>query len=172
MNGIELLLLDLVQMAETPLYPAYRWLGRQLGRDLSLAEFLRLVDRLVGDDVLRLWSIDAASQERSRLNAVPEHLEERYRQFDALDDSFDPFVLSLTPGSAAEPRIEPDWEVDFDFDRETFRLEAKPERVEVALQKLAVLFPDVELVTTGSRPIAPDRLDISGSIRVVEESGG
>jgi hypothetical protein len=171
MNGIEAQLLDLVQIAESPLYSAYRWLGRQLGRGLSISEFLRLVDGLVQQDMLRLWSIDPTHQKRSRLSEVPEGLEQRYVRVDDLDESFDPFALSLTLGPEADLEAEPDWEVDFDFDRETFRVKARPGAEEVAVHKLARLFPDVELVEEqrGSRA---DRVEISGSLRVFGESGG
>jgi hypothetical protein len=171
MNGVEAQLLNLVQIAESPLYSAYRWLGRQLGRDLSTSEFLRLVDGLVQLDMLRLWSIDPTSQKRSRLSEVPEGLEQRYVAVDGLDDSFDPFALSLTIGPAADLEAEPDWEVDFDFDGETFRVKAKPGAEEFAISKLAGLFPDVELVEErrGSRA---NRVEISGSLKVVGPSGG
>lgn len=170
MNGIEAQLLGLVQIAESPLYSAYRWLGRQLGRDLSMSAFLYLVDGLVQQDMLRLWSIDPTSQERSRLSEVPEGLEQRYLRVDGLDDSFDPFALSLTMGPAADPEAEPDWEVDFDFDRETFRLRAKPGAEEVAIRKLAGLFPDVELVE-GRRRSRADRVEVSGSLKVSQPGG-
>jgi hypothetical protein len=44
MNSVELLLVDLVQVAETPLYSAYRWLAKRLGRELPLSEFLRMIE--------------------------------------------------------------------------------------------------------------------------------
>lgn len=98
MNSIELLLVDLVRVAEAPLYSAYRWLGKQCGRQLRLGEFLVLVDRLVSMDVLRLWEIDHRSGDRSELYAVPDSLEARYSAIEDLDDRFDPFGLSVTLG--------------------------------------------------------------------------
>ncbi len=172
MNAIEALLLELVTIADSPLYSAYRWLGRQLGRDLSMSEFLRLVNGLVQQDVLRLWSIDSASQHRSRLNETPEGLERQYLEVDGLDATFDAFALSLTLGPAADVGARPEWEVDFDFDRETFRVQAKPGTEGLALRTLADLFPDVELVEERRQSLATDRLEVSGSLKVASAPGG
>lgn len=172
MNGIEVRLLELVQMAESPLYSAYRWLGRQLGRNLAMSEFLHLVDSLVQQDILRLWSIDPASQERTRSRVVPEELEQRYLRLDDLDKSFDPFALSLTLGPAADVDADPEWEVDFDFEQETFRVKAKRGAESVAMRKLAELFPDVELVEERRTADVTDRIELSGSLLVISQSGG
>jgi hypothetical protein len=115
MNSIDLMLLDLVQIAEAPVYSAHRWLSRQLGRELSMAEFLRLLAPLVDEDVIRLWAVDSTTHERRRWIEVPSDLDERYARIPDLDDSFDPFGLSLTLGPAADLDADPDWEVDFDF---------------------------------------------------------
>ncbi|MEA2359864.1 MAG: hypothetical protein QOI62_3124 [Solirubrobacteraceae bacterium] len=114
MNSIDLWLLKLLQVAEAPVYSAYRWLGRQLGRELSMAEFLRLLAPLLEGDVVRLWAVDVATEERSRWSEIPPDLEQRYAEVPDLDDSFDPFGLSLTLGLAADLEASPDWAVDFD----------------------------------------------------------
>lgn len=115
MNSVELLL-DLVRIAEVPLYSSYCWLGGQFGCQLSLGEFLRLVEDLLARDVLRLWEIDPQSHDRTELFAVPEGLKERYRSVGELDGRFDPFGLSLTLGASAQVDVEPSWEIDLDFE--------------------------------------------------------
>jgi hypothetical protein len=166
-NSIEVLLVDLVQMAESPLYSAYRWLGRQLGRDISIGEFLRLVDALVQRDVLRLWSIDPQSQTRTRLHSVPRGLEQQYIELETPDATFDPFALSLTLGSAADPAAAPDWEVDFDFMKGTFRVRATHATEASAMLKLAELFPDVLLVEEGRSERPNDSVELFGSLTIV-----
>lgn len=160
MNSVELLLVDLVQIAEAPLYSTYRWLGRQLGRDLPLGEFLRLVDELVARDVLRLWEVDHRSHDRTELFSVPEGLDERYRSADGLDGSFDPFGLSLTLGAAADIEAEPAWEVDFDFERGRFELVADEGTDDDAVIQASRYFPDVALV-------AERRESVGGRVRVL-----
>lgn len=163
MNGIEASLLDLVRVAESPLYSAYRWLGREIGRDLSMPEFLVLVDRLVEEDALRLWSVDPDSEDRTRLMSSPDSLERRYETSRHTDGSFDPFGLSLTVGPEAELEAAPDWQVDFDFDSGRFQLEAKPGLDDEALRELRRLFPDVELVEA-TRDSTNDHTRVSGSL--------
>jgi hypothetical protein len=172
MNGVEVRLVELIHIAESPLYSAYRWTGRQLGRNVSISEFLRLIDGLVRQEVLYLWSIDQKTQERTRLGAVPDGLAQRYGALSDLDDSFDPFALSLTLGPGADVAAEPEWEVDFDFDRKTFRVNASPGAEEVALQKLGELFPDVELVEERRRSDSSDCIELSGSLSVPKEQHG
>lgn len=172
MNGIEALLVDLVQAAESPLYSSYRWLGRQLGRDVSMPEFLRLVDRLVQLDVLRLWSVDPKSRERTRLPAVPQGLAQQYAGIEDLDDGFDPFVLSLTLGPAADVDSAPEWEVDLDFDHGTFRLKANAGVESMAMRRLALLFPDVELIEQHRALHAADSIELAGSLAVISASDG
>ncbi|MDP9022494.1 MAG: hypothetical protein M3N57_07330 [Actinomycetota bacterium] len=87
-----------------------------------MSEFLRVVDELTARDVLRLWELDHRSHDRTELFGVPEGLQESYRTAAGLDDSFDPFGLSLTLGAAADVEAEPSWEVDFDFERGRFEL--------------------------------------------------
>jgi hypothetical protein len=163
MNSVELMVTDLVQIAEAPLYSTYRWLGRQLGRDLPLGEFLRLVDELIARDVLRLWEVDHRSHDRTELFGVPEGLEERYRTAEGLDESFDPFGLSLTLGTAADVEAEPSWEVDFDFERGRFELLAEAGIDDDAVKQASRYFPDVALVAEQREP-AGGRVRIVGRI--------
>jgi hypothetical protein len=163
MNSIDLLLLELVGMAEAPLYPTYRWLGSQFGRDLSLAEFLRMIERLMDDDVLRLWEVDATTHERVRWAAMPSDLERRYLDVADLSDSFDPFGLSLTPGPDANLSSDPDWEADFDFNDGHFLITAKPRAAEQAREQLSRLFPDVHFQEKNRERVG-DRTKISGTI--------
>lgn len=160
MNGIEACLLDLVQVAESPLYSAYRWLGREVGRQLPMEAFLELVDDLVDDQALCLWSVDPDSERRTELRSVPRGLERRYAELEGeLDGSFDPFALSLTLGPRAQVDAEPDWWVDFDFDAARFQIEAKAGHDGEALRQLGRLFPDVTLVEE-------ERLPMDGRIRI------
>src|SRR4051812_41756790 len=114
MSPLETLLVSLVQIAEAPLYSAYRWVGRQVGRDVALSEFLRLVDRLLEQDTLRLWLTDSTSHERERRLQTPGALDQKYAELADLDRSFDPFGLSLTLGPHADVDREPDWRIDLD----------------------------------------------------------
>ena len=52
MNRFQLELVDLVSMAETPLYSSYAWLGKRLGRPVALDWYLEMIDKLVVEDVL------------------------------------------------------------------------------------------------------------------------
>ena len=164
MNSIELLLLELLEMAETPLYSAYRWLGRQIGRQLPMGEVFRLLSRLIDEEVVYLWEVDSEAHERRRWRDLPADLEARYERVADLDDEFDPFGLSLTLGANAEPRSTPDWEVDFDFEAQQFVVTAVPTAVERAHHELGRLFPDLEFAET-SRRASGDRIRITGSIR-------
>lgn len=163
MNSIDLRLLELLQIAEAPVYSAYRWLSRQLGRELSMAEFLRLLATLLEDDVVRLWAVDIATEERSRWSKVPPDLEKRYAEIPDLDDSFDPFGLSLTLGPAADLDASPDWEVNFDFEERRFAVTAKPDAVESAQQQVKRFFPDLDFAEE-DREVASDRIRITGSV--------
>ncbi|MET0600772.1 MAG: hypothetical protein ABW167_02175 [Baekduia sp.] len=163
MNSIDLALLELVQIAEAPIYPAYRWLSRQLGRELSMAEFFQLLAPLLEDDVVRLWAVDLTTGERSRLSTIPSDLDERYAELTDLDDSFDPFGLSLTLGPSADLESSPDWEVDFDFEERHFAVTAQARSTEGALQQVRRLFPDLDFVEE-NRGVAGDRIRITGSI--------
>lgn len=171
MNAIEASLVDLVQVAESPLYSAYRWLGREIGRDLSMSEFLRLVDGLIDDHVVRLWAVDPASEERTEVRTLPDDLERRYAQLaNELDAGFDPFGLSLTLGPRADVDAEPDWSVDLDLDSARFQVDARPGHDEEALGQLEVLLPDVALVEE-ARVSANDRIRITGSAKAAPQCG-
>lgn len=163
MNSLELMLVDLVAVAESPLYSAYRWLGRRVGRQLSLHEFLGLLDELAQRDVLRLWEVDYRSHDRTELFRVPESLEERYRAAEGLDDRFDPFGLSLTLGAAADREAVPEWEIDFDFNEGRFDLMASAGADNEALKEAARYLPDVQLVPTEREPL-DGRVHVVGRI--------
>lgn len=165
MKSVELLLVDLVQIAEAPVYSTYRWLGRQMGRQLPLRQFLLVVDELVERGVLRLWQVDHPSRDRIEHFSVPESLEDRYRDAELLDDSFDPFGLSLTYGAAADIEVIPQWEVDFDFERGRFELLAEPGTDDVAMKQAVRCFPDLALVPE-ERERVGDRVRLVGRIDV------
>lgn len=167
MNGIQAALLDLVRIAESPLYSAYRWLGRELGRELAMTEFLRLVEELVDQEALCLWSVDIESEERTRLMHAPDRLANDYASLGHTDDSFDPFGLSLTLGPAAEPDADPDWEVDLDFESGKFQLDVRAGRGDDALAQVRRLFPDVELLETDHSG-TDDHVRISGSVQEMD----
>lgn len=149
MNGLERLILDLVEIAEAPLYSTYRWLGRQLGRDLVLREFLEVVERAVEKDVLRLWSIDSSTGDRTEYFCVPSGLDDRYRSVTDLDERYDPFGLSLTPGASVEEDTRPDWEFSLDFERLTFTISAAPGHERNALEEIELCYPDFQARVTG-----------------------
>ena len=143
MTGLERLIVDLVQIAEAPVYSTYRWLGRQLGRDLPLSEFLRVVGQAIEGDLLRLWSIDARSGDRTELLSVPPDLESRYESEAGLDDRYDPFGLSLTLGASANVDAEPEWEFRIDFDDQVFEITAQAGHEAEALEELTRCYPDL-----------------------------
>lgn len=143
MTGLERLIVDLVQIAEAPLYSTYRWLGCQLGRELRFSEFLRIVGRAVEDGILRLWSVDSRSGDRTEYFVAPTDLEARYGAKPKLDDSYDPFGFSLTLGAAADSDTEPDWELGLDFEDNVFEVTAVPGYEMDALDALGRCLPDL-----------------------------
>jgi hypothetical protein len=151
-NSLHLLLLDLLRMAETPLYSAYGWVGREAGRRVAMSEFLGMVWELMERGLLRLWAPDDESLGRTELFEVPPDLEERYAALGHTDDSYDPFRLSLTLGSKAERDVELDWQVDLDFARGRFRLLARATARDDALQHLTRYFADVDLIPEKTTP--------------------
>lgn len=160
MSQFETLLVELVQIAEAPLYSAYRWIGRRVGRDIALDEYLRLVDRLLEQDVLRLWSVDPTTYERTRCPRVPSDLGQQYAGLAEPDESFDPFGLSLTLGPAAEPDRDPDWRID--LNEQTFTMHAKPGCVDIAREQMVKLFPDLEFCE-GATSAAKNEVTFAGS---------
>jgi hypothetical protein len=160
MTPFEDMLIDLVQVAESPLYSTYRWLGRELGRDVQISGFLHLVDHLVHNQSLCLWLVDLDSQERKRLRRVPPELERRYAAEADLDPAFDPFGLSLTVGPTANVDEEPEWEADFDFGDGRFRLLASDRREAESIEQLEVLFPDLEF-------LEEERTNVGGRAQIV-----
>lgn len=163
MNGVEAILLDFVSEAESPLYSAYRWLGRQLGHDLSLTAYLSLVEELITEDAIRLWSVDPATRERVSIDGVPADLEQRYLDLGPLEDDFDPFGLSITLGGRVGLVGELAWEIDLDLEAKTFVLRGTPESERRALEQLATLFPDLSL------DVKYRRLEVLGLVRVRDE---
>lgn len=157
MNGVELRLLDLLREGEAPLYPAYRWLGRQLGKEVSMTEYLRLVDGLLDQDSIHLWSVDPATQRRESLQRTPANLADEYRAHEPLNGTFDPFGFSMTLAESTNFG-EPEWEIDVDFEAGTFTLRAEDGVEERALQQLSLLFPDVRFSIGDRRVVLSGRL--------------
>lgn len=143
MTGLECLIVDLVGIAEAPVYSTYRWLGRQLGRDVSLSEFLHVVGQAIERDVVRLWSIDTGSAERTELFSVPPDLQTRYESEPGLDDRYDPFGLSLTLGASADVDAEPEWKFRLDFDDQVFEITAQVGHEAEALEQLTRCYPEL-----------------------------
>lgn len=140
---VEALLIDLVQMAETPLYSAYAWLGKQLGRPVAMAEFLSVVDTMMKADVLRLWQVDT---NRTELYELPSDLRQQYASLRHDEPDYDPLGLSITLGDAADRETEPDWKLDIDFDRGRFEITATSDAEASALQQATRYYPDIDLV--------------------------
>ena len=143
MTGLERLIVDLVQIAEAPLYSTYRWLGRQLGRDMPLGEFLRIIAQAVERDVLRLWTVDTETGDRTELFEMPPGLEYRYFDEPALDDRYDPFGLSLTLGTATDVDAQPEWEFTLNFDDLVFEIVAVAGHEAEALDELRRCYPNL-----------------------------
>lgn len=160
MTGLERLIIELVQMAEAPLYSTYRWLGQELGRELRLSEFLRIVGGALREDLLRLWSIDPRSGERTEYFAVPPDLEARYSAEPELDGSYDPFGLSLTLGAAADSDADPKWMFHLHFEDHVFEVIAIPGHEMEALDAIGRCFPDLQAFETA-------REDTDGLRRIV-----
>ncbi|MCZ7627610.1 MAG: hypothetical protein M5U19_00195 [Microthrixaceae bacterium] len=150
MSGLERLIVDLVQIAEAPLYSTYRWLGRQLGRDLPLSEFLRVVAAAIERDVVRLWHVDANTGDRTELYGLPSDLKRQYAAEVSLDSRYDPFGMSLTLGGAVDVDADPEWEFTVDFDDRVFEITAMPGLEEEALGQLSRCYPDLRPTVTAS----------------------
>jgi hypothetical protein len=163
MNSLQVEILELVQIAESPVYSTFRWLGRQVGREVSMPEFFRMVDSMIQQDIVQLWAIDPETQVRRRLDTVPPHLEQRYTEIGELDQSFDPLGLSLTAGAAADVKGPLEWGADFDFDRGYFSLTSTPDSVRGAWRQIGDLFPDLEFIEMGRSPVA-EGVRIEGAV--------
>jgi hypothetical protein len=162
-------LVELLSNAETPVYSAYRWLGRRLGRELALAGFLELLSSSVDDDVVQLWEVDPLTHERTRIHVVSPSLEERYRATRHSDAAFDPFGMSLTLGSGAAVDPADPWELDLEIQAQRFTLRGSDAAVKRAQARLRGLFPDLEFqanervrddhggVTLSGSLLSPDR---------------
>lgn len=164
MSGLERLIVDLVQITETPLYSTYRWLGSQLGRDVPLSEFLRIVADAIERDVLRLWSVDVKTGDRTELYEVPPDLEHLYVAEPSLDSRYDPFGMSLTLGATADVDAEPEWEFTINFDDQFFEITAMAGREEGALDQLARCYPDFRPIVTASEDRG-ERRHLTGILR-------
>jgi hypothetical protein len=160
-NPFESDLLELLEMAETPLYSAYRWLEKDLSAELSMVEFLRLVDRLIERDMVRLWHVDWETHAGSRVPAVPPDLVERYAAHPDLDEHWDPLGYSLAIGPSADGRQPPEWELDVDFVARSFVMTAVPDTVSEALAQVSRLYATVAFVEM-RRDVVGSRLRIEG----------
>lgn len=94
---------------------------------------------------------------------LPE-LDQQYAEVTDLDDSFDPFGLSLTLGRAADLKARPNWEVNFDFPRQRFVMKAKPHAIQTAQEQVERLFPDLDFAEDG-REVIDDRVEMIGAVR-------
>lgn len=165
MNNPEAIILDFVAQAEAPLYSTYEWMGQELGRNVSLAGFLLLVDEMIKDKRLRLWSVSLDTQSRRELDSVPDGLESAYKEHAHSDASYDPFALSLTLGPHAGERDFPDWDAELDFDAGSFEIHSRRRALGDGLEQIGRLFPEFqfEVVSVGPptrgtiRPRALDR---------------
>lgn len=169
MSGLERLIVDLVQIAEAPLYSTYRWLGRQLGRDVPLSEFLRITNEAIERDVLRLWSVDSETGDRTEVFEVPRDLERRYAAEPSLDERYDPFGMSLTLGAAADVEAEPEWEFTLNFDDLLFEITAVPGQEDEALGQLARCYPELRAAVTAYEDLGALRR-VVGTLRHASES--
>jgi hypothetical protein len=165
-TAVELLLLELVQIAEAPLYSSYRWLDHRLAGRLSLRSFLALVEGLVVRDVVRLWSVDARTGDRTELYSVPEALGARYSRITDLDESFDPFGLSLTLGPAAPEGMtaEPAWSLELDAINGTFELRAPEHTAEAVLHDVEDVLHEVRLRPSELRLVGDGQVIIAGHV--------
>jgi hypothetical protein len=166
-NALAEIILDLVQMAESPLYSTYKWVGQQLGRDVAMSEFFRAVDDAIREDLLRLFSVDSGV--RTELFSLPPDLESRYKSEPDLDDAYDPFSLTLTPGIKA-PEHEPDWEMDIDFEGDTFALLVRESDPEAILAQVARLYPGLRFLPS-IREELTNGMRVSGTIAGGDRSG-
>jgi hypothetical protein len=133
---------------------------------MSLNAFLSLLAGLVAGDVIRLWSVDARSGDRTELFVVPDTLTERYAEVDDLDESYDPFGLSLTLGTAAPDKManEPDWSLELDARGERFELHASEDVAETVLHDVARVLPDICFRRSETRRVGVGQLLITGRV--------
>jgi hypothetical protein len=164
---LDIAILELLEMAETPLYSMYCVALDDLGGNVSLAAFLEHVDELVQNGVLRLWQVDDA-RERKELRGVPEELEQSYGRVADLDRSYDPFRLTLTLGPAAPDTSEPNWEVDTDFERKRFVMLVRRGPVVEAFDDTERVLPAFKLVER-SREHDGSLLRIEGDLLDADE---
>lgn len=163
MNSIERSLLELIRIAETPLYSAYRWLHTDVGRELSLMSFRRMIGKLMNNDVLQLWHTDSVTGVRNRLVSVPGNLEALYASSSDLDDAFDPFGLSLTVGGAVDRNLTTSWTIDFDEATSRFYFRAPVTQERDTFSEAQELFPDLSFVVK-ERVTCDDHVEITGSV--------
>ena len=163
MNSLQHRLIELVRIAETPLYSAYKWLTKEVGRDLSLMGFRKMVSELTSSGVLQLWQIDPVTGERSRLQSVPANLPELYTASPDLDDAFDAFGYSLTVGERIDRELPASWTIDFHEATASFFCRARLEREHEAMSEIRELFPDV-VFTVHERIARDQHVELVGSV--------
>jgi hypothetical protein len=140
-NAPDVSLIEMLQMAETPLYSMYRVLDDDFDGNLPLPAFLEHIDALIQQGVVRLWGMSDAC-ERVECAGVPPDLEERYGTV-LLDRTYDPFSFTLTLGPAAPDAPEPDWEVDTDFAQGRYVIVVHRGTMAEAYQQVSRLLPSV-----------------------------
>jgi hypothetical protein len=166
MNAIEQRLLDLLGMAESPLYSAYRWLDDELGQRLSLSAFLLFLNGLLENDSVRLWSVDHESGDRTELFEVSAGLAERYSRYESLDETYDPFSLSLTLGTAVQLDELPEATWTLDIDSGGLLPFRAPNKVaDDALADVLRLLPDLDFVRTEIRNVGQYEVVIHGQVK-------
>jgi hypothetical protein len=91
LGGLERDLIELVALAPTPLYSAYKYAVRDMAAPFTMADYFRLVDRLLAAGILELWQEDLDQP----FEVVPSDLPERYAAAEHDDMTYDPFTFSL-----------------------------------------------------------------------------
>lgn len=171
MNPFEYDLLDLLQMAETPLYSLYRWLEEEvLGTELSMVEFLEMIDSLIERDLVELHHVDWETHVGTVVPAIPAGLMEAYAAHPDLDKVYDPLGYSVALGPAADVRETPDWEIDVDFVARSFVLTAEPDAVAEGFTQIGRLYDAVAFVETG-REVVDSRVRVEGVLADKEGAG-
>jgi hypothetical protein len=153
-------MLELLGDAETPLYSAFRH-AQKRASGLSLTEFLRQIDRMIQEDIVRLWL--ATEVERRRLSLVPADLVSRYESSSDLDDSYDPFGFTLTLGDSAPAFGTSPWTLDVDFSAHNFLWEGEADAFDDAWTKIHLTHPAYEFRVLNRERVG-NRLTIRGRV--------
>ena len=172
MTPVAAALLDLLSLAETPLYSAYSALNRDFGSRMTLRAFLDFIRREISREEVRLWQVNLDSGARTEFFDVPTELEDRYEELGAeLDDAYDPFGYSLAVGRKAPMRPDAGWEADLDFRTGTYAIvlidDSEPDH---AVSELESLFPGSTFRVVGETR-SGDRRVISGVIESMSGDG-